>query len=33
MQDTLPKVVEKTKEKFIAQSLKSCDTCIMNFDL
>jgi uncharacterized membrane protein YqhA len=33
MHETLPNLDEKTKEKFIVQSLKSCDICMMSFDL
>jgi hypothetical protein len=32
MHETLPKLVETMKEKFITQPFQSCDTCIVNFD-
>jgi hypothetical protein len=33
MHETLPLLAEKTKEKFIAQSFKSCNICTMIFYL
>ncbi len=31
--EILPKIIEKTKEKYISLTLESCNTCMISFDL